>query len=69
MKAWPQLTLAGGPVQVTERTLRAQSRPVLYHYDPAFIELYERTCGLPGQSPRGGTGNGFNRGGSNRSGG
>ena len=39
MTAWPQMTLAGGPVQVTDRTLREQSRPVLYHYDPAFIEL------------------------------
>jgi pyridoxamine--pyruvate transaminase len=46
MKAWPQMTLAGGPVQVSERTLRDQSRPVLYHYDPAFIELFGETCGL-----------------------
>ena len=44
MRSWPEMTLAGGPVQVTERTLRDQSRPVLYHYDPAFIELYARTC-------------------------
>ncbi len=43
---WPIMTLAGGPVELTERTLRDQSRPVLYHYDPAFIELYERTCRL-----------------------
>ena len=46
MTAWPQMTLAGGPVQVTDRTLREQSRPVLYHYDPAFIELFARTCDL-----------------------
>lgn len=46
MKAWPQMTLSGGPVQVTERTLRDQSRPVLYHYDPAFIEIFARTCEL-----------------------
>lgn len=46
MTTWPQMTLAGGPVQVTDRTLRDQSRPVLYHYDPAFIELFDRTCGL-----------------------
>ncbi len=46
MRAWPQMTLAGGPVQVSERTLRDQSRPVLYHYDPAFIELFAETCGL-----------------------
>lgn len=44
MTAWPQMTLAGGPVQVTDRTLREQSRPVLYHYDPAFIELFAHTC-------------------------
>lgn len=44
MTAWPQMTLAGGPVQVTDRTLRDQSRPVLYHYDPAFIELFAHTC-------------------------
>ena len=46
MTAWPQMTLAGGPVQVTDRTLREQSRPVLYHYDPAFIELFAHTCDL-----------------------
>ena len=46
MKAWPQMTLAGGPVQLTERTLRDQSRPVLYHYDPAFIEIFSHTCDL-----------------------
>ena len=42
----PILTLAGGPVQVAERTLRDQSRPVLYHYDPAFVALFDRTCRL-----------------------
>ena len=46
MKAWPQMTLAGGPVQLTDRTLRDQSRPVLYHYDPAFIEIFGHTCDL-----------------------
>jgi pyridoxamine--pyruvate transaminase len=46
MDNWPMMTLAGGPVELTERTLRDQSRPVLYHYDPAFIEFYQRTCGL-----------------------
>jgi pyridoxamine---pyruvate transaminase len=40
------MTLAGGPVQATERTLRDMSRPVLYHYDPAFLELYQRTTEL-----------------------
>ena len=28
------------------RTLRDQGRPILYHYDPAFIELFARTSGL-----------------------
>ncbi len=46
MRDWPMMTLAGGPVELTERTLRDQSRPVLYHYDPAFIELFDRTCQL-----------------------
>src|SRR6185436_19086943 len=46
MENWPMMTLAGGPVELTERTLRDQSRPVLYHYDPAFIELFDHTCQL-----------------------
>ncbi len=46
MTTWPVLTLAGGPVQVTDRTLRDQSRPVLYHNDPAFKELFAHTCDL-----------------------
>ena len=46
MTTWPQMTLAGGPVEVSARTLRDQSRPVLYHYDPAFIEIFDRTCTL-----------------------
>ncbi|MGH9320480.1 MAG: pyridoxal-phosphate-dependent aminotransferase family protein [Vicinamibacteria bacterium] len=46
MKRWPEMTLAGGPVQATERTLRDMARPVLYHYDPAFIELFDRTSNL-----------------------
>ncbi len=43
---WPRLNMASGPVQVMEQTLRAASRPVLYHYDPAFIELFARTSDL-----------------------
>src|SRR5215211_2966797 len=43
---WPKLNLAAGPVQVTEQTLRDAARPILYHYDPAFIELFARTSGL-----------------------
>ena len=43
---WPRLNLAAGPVQVTDQTLRDAARPILYHYDPAFIELFARTSGL-----------------------
>ena len=43
---WPRLNLAAGPVQVMDQTLRDAARPVLYHYDPAFIELFARTSGL-----------------------
>lgn len=43
---WPRLNLAAGPVQVMEQTLRDMARPVLYHYDPAFIELFARVSGL-----------------------
>ena len=39
---WPRLNLAAGPVQVTEQTLRDAARPILYHYDPAFIEYLLR---------------------------
>ncbi|MFM9108039.1 MAG: alanine--glyoxylate aminotransferase family protein, partial [Chloroflexota bacterium] len=43
---WPRLNLAAGPVEVTARTLRDQSRPVLYHYDPAVIETFARVNDL-----------------------
>ncbi len=43
---WPVMTLAAGPVEVAPAVLRAQSREVLYHYDPAFIELYGQVCDL-----------------------
>lgn len=46
MNQWPMLNLAAGPVEVTERTLRDQARPVLYHYDPVFLDLFEQTCKL-----------------------
>jgi pyridoxamine--pyruvate transaminase len=44
MDNWPIMNLASGPVEVTDQTRRDQSRPVLYHYDPVFLSLYERTC-------------------------
>lgn len=43
---WPRLNLAAGPVDVMPRTLRGLAKPVLYHYDPAFIETFERTSDL-----------------------
>lgn len=46
MSTWPRLTMAAGPVDVTNETLRAMQRPVLYHYDPAFIDLFEHTSSL-----------------------
>ena len=42
-KKWPVMNLAAGPVEVSPRVLRALSRPVLYHYDPAFIEVFDDT--------------------------
>ncbi|MGQ0569009.1 MAG: pyridoxal-phosphate-dependent aminotransferase family protein [Armatimonadota bacterium] len=43
---WPRLTMATGPGDVTDRTLRDQARQVTYHYDPRFIELFARTTDL-----------------------
>src|SRR3954451_21660369 len=43
---WPRLNLAAGPVQVMDQTLRDAARPVLYHYDPAFKELFAHTSDL-----------------------
>lgn len=43
---WPRLNMASGPVQVMDQTLRAAGRPVLYHYDPTFIQLFARTSDL-----------------------
>jgi len=40
---WPEFNFAAGPVEVSARTLRDIGRPVMYHYDPAFIELFART--------------------------
>ncbi|NJN92991.1 MAG: alanine--glyoxylate aminotransferase family protein [Anaerolineales bacterium] len=46
MMNWPVMNLSGGPVELTSRTLRDMARPVMYHYDPAFIEFYDHTCQL-----------------------
>lgn len=46
MPSWPIMNLAAGPVETTQRTLRDTARPVLYHYDPAFLDLFGRTTDL-----------------------
>lgn len=38
----PVFTLSCGPVEVYPAVLRALSKPVLYHYDPAFLAFYEK---------------------------
>lgn len=43
---WPRLNLAAGPVEVPARTLRDLAKPVLYHYDPSFKELFAHTSSL-----------------------
>ncbi len=43
---WPRMNMAAGPVEVPQRTLRAMTQPVLYHYDESFKELFGRTSGL-----------------------
>jgi pyridoxamine--pyruvate transaminase len=40
------MNLAAGPVEVPERTRRDLSKPVLYHYDPAFKEQFAHTSDL-----------------------
>ncbi|MEZ4565381.1 MAG: hypothetical protein R2853_21905 [Thermomicrobiales bacterium] len=45
-QTWPRLNLAAGPVQVMDQTLRDAARPVLYHYDPAFLDLFAHTNDL-----------------------
>jgi pyridoxamine--pyruvate transaminase len=49
MTQWPRYTLASGPVDVAPETLRAMQQPVLYHYDPAFLDVFEDTVSLLGQ--------------------
>jgi pyridoxamine---pyruvate transaminase len=46
MTQWPRLNLAAGPVEVPDRTRRDLSKPVLYHYDPAFKEQFACTSDL-----------------------
>ncbi len=36
-------TLSAGPTMCSSKTLAALGSPIVYHYDPAFIEAYRRT--------------------------
>jgi pyridoxamine--pyruvate transaminase len=43
---WPYLSLGAGPGEVSNRTLRDHIRPVVGHYDPAFLGVFARTGDL-----------------------
>jgi len=38
-----KFTMSGGPVEATDRTLRALSQQVYYHYDPEFKQIFADT--------------------------
>ena len=46
MTQWPRYTLASGPVDVAPETMRDMQRPVVYHYDPAFLDVFAQTSSL-----------------------
>ena len=39
----PDFTLSAGPVMASPRVLAALGAPLVYHYDPAFLEAFRRT--------------------------
>jgi pyridoxamine--pyruvate transaminase len=39
----PDFTLSAGPVAATPRVLAALGSPIMYHYDPAFLERFRAT--------------------------
>lgn len=39
----PDFTLSAGPVMSTTQTNQAMSTPIMYHYDPVFMELFRET--------------------------
>jgi pyridoxamine--pyruvate transaminase len=39
----PDFTLAAGPTSVSSRVALALAKPILYHYDPVFLETFRRT--------------------------
>lgn len=44
MARWPRIHLTTGPVDLSPGVLQAAAKPVLYHYDPLFLDLYAETC-------------------------
>ena len=36
-------TLSAGPTMATHRTLAALGQPIVYHYDPLFLDTFRRT--------------------------
>ena len=39
----PDFTLSAGPVMASPRVLAALGSPIVYHYDPVFLEAFRRT--------------------------
>ena len=39
----PDFALSAGPVSATPRVLGALGSPIVYHYDPAFLERFRAT--------------------------
>ena len=39
----PDFTLSAGPVTASPRVLAALGSPIVYHYDPVFLEAFRRT--------------------------
>ena len=45
----PDFTLSTGPTMASPRVLAAQGAPIIYHYDPCFLEAFRRTEGKVGE--------------------
>jgi len=37
-------TLSAGPTTVSAEVMAAMGMPIIYHYDPSFLETFKRTC-------------------------
>lgn len=42
-KEWPDLTMTAGPCGLSQKVLQAMSQPMVYHYDPTFIKIFNET--------------------------